>query len=422
MNIKNYIKKYAFLVILLAMIVFAANISKKTSSLTLTRYKSSVTGSDTSRVAKWEIKTLSSSGETNNFDLGFRTSILDKDDNGYWAFEICNSSEVDGEIDENSYIRIRLDNESYNILSSDTINWNFINETANPLSFNLYAYKGKLNDILMYEYNDLSITYDEYIVLDNKEKKNYTLKQINASNSLIIIDTISNDKNQTFQKAYEDLDSKRVYYYYLDIKLGDNIKNILSLPTVGSSPDNTISFIIDWNVDVDYENTSTNESSNTNNTYYIYEISESIPMGYEETTLKSFKDSVANTTYYIYQKSLNYFDYTLYTSALTGGEPSFEFKSSNEFDVLKVKYSALSKDQITTIYGDENGDETGYKNISIDNYVDLKHYKEYLEFVQYKEYLKYSKSQQEALGYLSYGLKVNIQFNVCVKQTEPTVN
>lgn len=415
MNIKNYIKKYAFLVILLAMIVFAANISKKTSSLTLTRYKSSVTGSDTSRVAKWEIKTLSSSGETNNFDLGFRTTIIDE--GGCWAFEISNVSEVDGEIDENSYIRIRLDNESYNILSSDSINWNFIkdsndNPTNNPITFNLSAYKNSLNEILEYKNSDTTIKYDEY--MKNPENYNDYIPFLNESLSKTPFYTISSTDNNEFKKASELVDSKMVYYYYLDIKLGDKIKDLLSLPTVGTNPSNTISFIIDWNVDSSSSGSTNEGSSNTNvNDYYVYKIASSKPEEYENTVIKSFTDEndEDSITYNIYQKKLNFFDYTLHVSALTGGEPNFEFKADNEFDVVKVKYSSLNETQINEI--------KAYETKSISSYVDLKHYVEYLEYIQYKDYLEESKAQQEALGYLSYGLKVNINFNLYVKQTNP---
>lgn len=413
MNIKNYIKKYAFLVILLAMIVFAANISKKTTSLTLTRYKSSVTGSDTSRVAKWEIHTLSSSGEENNFDLGFRTTIIDE--GGCWAFEISNVSEVDGEIDENSYIRIRLDNESYNILSSDQINWNFIkdsndNATYNPIIFKLSAYKNSLSKILEYKNSVKTISYEQY--MENPGNYNDYIPVVKNSVIESPFYTISSSGNYEFKKSSELVDSKIVYYYYLDIKLGDKIKDLLSLPTVGTSPSNTISFIIGWDV-TESSSGSTNEglsSTTDNNKYSVYKIASSKPEKYEDTVIKSFTGE-DRITYNVYQKKVNFFDYTLYVSALTGGEPNFEFKADNEFDVVKVKYSSLNETQINEI--------KAYENNAISSYVDLKHYVEYLEYTQYANYLKESKAQQEALGYLSYGLKVNINFNLYVKQTDP---
>lgn len=390
MNAKKYIKKYAFLVIILAMIIFAANISKKTSSLTLTRYHSSTSGTDEARVAKWEIESVSMNNGTEvSFGSDFRAEIMEGTYN--WAFEFTNKSEVDAVISQTSKVRIRLDSENFTSTGNDTLGWNFINNINNPISFTIKVYSGKVEDNLVYvdKKNESNKIYNEYNKLSEEEKEKYTQQVKSDKTPLIEWVSLSSKQNIEFKKAYENVDSKMIYYYYIDLNLSDLNLNM----------DNSMTFVVDWNIN----SVTTGQTSDDVKQYKSYKISESNQLDkYNLNSKSEYKNQfkLNGITYYILESALmDSFEYTKYTSGITGGEPIFEFREGTES--VKVNFSNLDDKQKSIIESYKN-----YENVEISDYEDIKHYVEYLEYKEYKTYLDNHEKEQEALGYLMTDLRL----------------
>lgn len=405
--IKTYIKKYGFLLLAITLVILAANLSKNESSKTLTRYRKTVEATDSSRVARWKIDTKEiKNGNLVELDSAFRTEILEG--SGNWVFEISNGSEVNAEIDLDSKIRIRLDNDSFNRHSSDTLNWNFLSDSNgvinNPISFNIKMYKTPLTNLLKYENGTSVLSYDEYSVLSETEKKQYT-QIINDSLSdeitLNLLD-LNSTKNNVFTKDNEQTQNKLVYYYYLDVSLKDIIdatSNYLKMPI-----DDTFSFVISWNV-TGGASSSTVTDDVTYNGYKLVE-GRVLPDGFN-----SYETYIIDGVEYTLCKTndKNFYEYMKYVSSLTGGEAWFSFP--DEFGKeRRVKYSELTPSQITEL------ESTTFDKTSL---IGLKRYADHLEYTQYKKYLSDNEEHQAALGYLSYGLKVNMQFMIKVKQVKP---
>lgn len=420
-RVGTYFKKYGMLIIMLALIIVVANVCRKSSPITYAKYRVSVDGTDTSRVAKWQITKKSIlNGENIQLDSGFRTEILDG--SGTWAFQITNDSEVTATIEPNSKIRIRLDNDSFKRDSLSEIGWNFLyNDTKaidNPISFKIKVYKANIKDLLKYQSGTTILTYDEYMNLDSSAKESY--KQIvdeeveTRSFNLSILD-LSAEKPCTFELDSENVNSKMIYYYYYDIDFislisaVENKDEVLKLE-IGNN--NNLTFIIDWNVS--NLSTSSGEKVENENTYYGYKLVEdAIPSGFTSyPTATSSMYMLDGKTYYVCRSTgMNFYEYTKYTSALIGGEPGFEF-ISDAGGIMKVKYSDLD--------GKQKGEILNYVDASRTSTLsDLKHYIEKLEYTQYTSYLKDNEELQATLGYLSYGLKVNIQFELKVSQVKP---
>lgn len=423
-SIKLYIKKYGFLVIMLALIIVVANVCKRTSSVTLAKYRTSVDGTDSTRVAKWSLsKSSILQGDDIELDSGFRTEILDG--SGNWAFQISNDSEVDAAVDLDSTIRIRLDNDSFYRGSADTMNWNFLYSGTkvidNPISFSIKAYNANIRNLLKYKSPNETISYDEYITKTQEEKANYqqiidnTVASTNTSISLLDLNSAT---NLTFVKDNENINSKLIFFYYLDIRFKDIVDAIIDnnddivnkLLKLNMNSNSEITFVIDWNV-------ATTSVSGTGDTgvgeYYGYELLETVPEGY--SVIKTI--SLNGKEYNICKTTVkNFFEYQKYTSSLNGGEPRFEFPLETG-GVIKVKYSDLTLSQINEIMKYPNLSDIG--GTFTNTYTELQQCVEKLHFNEYKRFLDDNELQQQALGYLSYGLRVCIQFNIKIGQVKP---
>jgi len=416
--IKTFIKKYSLLFFSLVLIIVVANVMKSASSKTLTRYRKTVDGTDTARVAKWSITSKSvANGEDIELDSGFRCEVLEG--TGNWAFQISNDSMVTASVDLGSQIRIRLDNDSYGRHSDDEIDWNFLSDTNgkinNPISFKVTRYKENIENLLKYQHNETSaiISYDEFTNLSSSEKTNYT--QIIASNvasekTSLLID-LSDMSDITFKKESEQLNNKLVFYYYYDFKFSDVVNSVINSDsdflTLNMSDEKALTFVIDWNI------SSSAGSGNVedNTTYHGYKLAESssIPSGYEKYETISINDK----EYAVCRTSpKNFYEYMKYVSSLTGGEPWFNF-TDDTLSTKRVKYSDLTTSQIEAInsYPDALS--------SITSLDELQKYVEKLEYNEYSKFYKDSEEQQASLGYLSYGLQVKIQFSILVKQVKP---
>ncbi len=418
----KYFKKYVFIIFIIAIVILAANLSKKTSPLTLTRYRTSTSGTDSARVAKWEITAVSSKeGENIGIDSSFRNSITEGD--GNWAFQFTNKSEVDAFLAGSTKIRIRLDNDNFNSTSSDTIGWNFISDstgtTENPISFNLYVFNNSLNEVIQYKNIDPSsseiLSYDEFNEKAASEKANYKqVLKVTPSTNNTILNLKSDNALISFKKDNETINSKIIYFYYYDVQLSEvfntiNFDESFSLNMPGSTGNHYVTFVIDWNVKSNTSGGTT--SGNIEKTYHGHKVSTDIPKDF--TSKKTFNFNGV-TYYYCESNELDFYGYTNYVNGLIGNEPTFEFKLASSIETMKIKYSQLTSEQKGVI--------DGYKSITIENITtlsDLKHYCEYQEYTEYKKYLEDLKEQQAALGYLTYGLKVNLKFNVHISQKEP---
>lgn len=415
-NILAYLKKYGTILLMLVLIIIIANMCKESAPLTYTRYRTSVDGVDSARVAKWEIsKKALLEGVNIQLDSGFRTEILDG--SGNWVFQISNLSEVAASVDLNSNIRIRLDNDSFKRDSDLTIGWNFLKDQStpidNPISFKISAYKTNINSLLKYQNNTTIISYDEYQNLSTTEQANYTQIIDNTQEKLSFFE-LTKDTTTKFTLDSENVDSKIVYYYFIDIKFSDIINTLIEnekeqFSNLGINENNNLTFVIDWSV----TNSSSGEGTIDEDKYYkAYQVfQDEIPKGYTaySTTSPFLIDGV---NYYICQSNdMNFYEYTKYTSSLIGGEPGFNFSSDLGGDV-RVKYSELNDEQKTKILGYQTPNSSSTLN-------DLKHYAEKLEYNQYTDYIKDNEELQSALGYLSYGLKVKIQFDLNISQKIP---
>lgn len=423
-KIKLYIQKYGFLVLILTLIVVVANVCKKTSAVTLTKYRTSVNGTDSTRVAKWSLSQNSIlAGQQIALDSGFRTEILNG--TGNWAFQISNDSEVNATVDLSSSIRVRLDNDAFNRGSSDKMNWNFLKSESgniidNPITFVIKVYNASISELLKYQNDQGSvISYDQYMKKTPEEKENYTqVVDENVASTKINVSLLelNKTKNLEFTKSNENVNSKLVFFYYLDIKFEDIVNEITENQTdiknklfgLPMEEDKNITFIINWEVST----TSTTTGGANYGEYYGYELHETQPTNGTSTAV-----TIDGITYYFYKTNQkNFFDYQKYIASLNGGEPRFEFLLNNGV-YSKIKYSDLTTNQKQEI---EN-----YRDVDPSNpdstvtYSDLKHYVEKLQYKEYKRFLKDNEEQQVALGYLSYGLKVNIQFNIKIGQVKP---
>ena len=103
--------------------VFSSILSKDTSTA---KYHSVIIGSDTTRVAKWDIqgKHFIEGEASVNMDVGFNETITGTED-GAWYLEISNESEVEAILNKNSSISFRLYHDSYNLSSPQYLSWNF---------------------------------------------------------------------------------------------------------------------------------------------------------------------------------------------------------------------------------------------------------------------------------------------------------
>lgn len=415
-NILAYLKKYGTILLMLVLIIIIANMCKESAPLTYTRYRTSVDGVDSARVAKWEIsKKALLEGVNIQLDSGFRTEILDG--SGNWVFQISNLSEVAASVDLNSNIRIRLDNDSFKRDSDLTIGWNFLKDQStpidNPISFKISAYKTNINSLLKYQNNTTIISYDEYQNLSTTEKTNYTQIIDNTQEKLSFFE-LTKDTTTIFTLDSENVDSKIVYYYFIDINFSDIINTLTEnkkeqFSNLGINENNDLTFVIDWSV----TNSSSGEGTIDEDQYYkAYQVfQDEIPEGYTAYSTNSLF-LIDGVNYYICQSNdMNFYEYTKYTSSLIGGEPGFNFSSDLGGDV-RVKYSELNDEQKTKILGYQAPNSSSTLN-------DLKHYAEKLEYNQYTDYIKDNEELQSALGYLSYGLKVKIQFDLNISQKIP---
>lgn len=376
-------KKYAYFLLIFMVALFAAIGSEFKESGTVAKYLSSIDGSDSARVAKWDINAVDEKGES---IIMVTESRNVPNGEGSWYFQISNNSEVNAKISETSKIKIRLDSDQLSeIYKVGEHYWDFITVSKNgattiidnPINFKLELYSGE-------------ITY--------KVNTAFTFNEVNyAVNSIITVSTYNNilDKNSALLENLTPIypSSTPVVVFDTNINENDDIKLIygeegddlnkiryleatVDVDALELDMTDTYTYKLSWNVSTEG---SGNGEGSVSNAYFVY------------SSYTSASNNV-KTTY-------DYFEYLIYLSSLNG-EPSFTYG-----DKL-YRYSKLTEEQINII-----------KNIST-NAGHTYNIVEHQNLLEYERFLENKKNFEANLGYLEMGLKVSIHFELNVEQVD----
>ena len=442
------LKKYVWYIVVLVFlvgIIILTNTIKMTSSTA--KYHSEVAAFDESRVAKWNIDYLSSHmGKT----LDIKSSInktLDAENIGNWFVEVTNNSEVSAHLDKNSYIRFRIDHSTYDKDSPSTISWNFLKDSSsnpivNPVTLKVTLYDKTIDDLIVsYKKGSTNITKDAYNALSEAEKNGY----IEVLNSSAFSKELFITTDITLTKGLDPLEN--TYYYYTDVKMADLVfssdeeikaqeKNLLEL--LVSETNKTFTVCISWTVDQDSQ--SGGDGTLDTKKYNAYEV-----LNQDEDRTGYIIDGtykIGDATYYIAHRSLDFFNYQIFTSGFGGdGEPYYEFDGSVVGSKVLVYHSRLDTEGYTSKvlgYKNDHGvsiTETTTDGVKTKTYnvgttlstrsssgtltlQDLQEAVDYFVYDVHKEFINDNKSFQESLTYLSYGLSCKLQFHLIISQME----
>lgn len=394
---------------------------------TSTAYKTTINGSDGARVAKWDIASISRrEGETLELSTGFAGEITSK---GNWYFEIENKSEVNAMLNKNSTVTFRLLHDSFKNFEEKEISWNFLDGKDNEIKFILYACEGNINDLLKYVNNSDStdiIDYTTYMSLSPQEKDQYTEKYLGEDETEIC--KLDSSMTQTFKKTSGTIDEVSQIYYELTFDFSE-LTDDQSILGFGDSKKNT-TFRLFW--DVPYQCTEHVDANSDGycdkcedpistqtfayNKYIISETSTDID-GYKiyrgegniDDTTKDpivFKDEDGNDCYIFVSDAVDFFGYQKYTSTL-GGEPMYEFLNSTNTQELLVNHSKLSDEQIEQI-----------ETYSLEAGSNVDKAWERLTYYVYEQFSADYDEVQSSLSYMSYGITLQIIYNLKVEQVD----
>ena len=133
------IKKYLFIIAVCAVIAILVYSSETNQSRTNAAYRTEMNGTDSARVAKWDINSLDKDGEEMSLSADVQNI---ESGSGNWFLEIENLSEVSAKLNGSSTIGLRLDSEIFGLKSYGNDNpWNFIEGESNPIKFVVYILK-----------------------------------------------------------------------------------------------------------------------------------------------------------------------------------------------------------------------------------------------------------------------------------------
>ena len=409
--IKFLKEKWIFLVFVLVVfgiLSISGNFKQSTSSA---KYRSEISGDDSTRVAKWDVSTISKKdGAVIELDAGFGTT-LDTGSRGNWFIEISNSSEVNAILGNDTTIRFRMDHPSYNGESADTESWNFLEGGNNPVTITVTVYKGTID----------SLTIDAN-------------QQVTNSGVQVFTTTA-----QTFTKAVETVDSKLVYYYYKDIKVSDIPGLTDTIKTIKMNDSSTnITIGLNWVTGSDTSGTgSTVLDSKIYKAFEIFK-SNALPTNYstayEEIGRKTYGEDDEAVTYVVAYRDCNFFDYQIFTSSFGGdGEPYFKFKNTYGAEVIKYYSEILDTTEENIVKGyftftdtNSNGEVLNDDLVTqvttavngATNLEALEHIIDSCRFAVHEEFLNDNELYQESLSYLQYGLTCSVQFTLKVEQKD----
>lgn len=393
-------------VIALFLILVASSMKNGTNA----KYNSRVDMDSSTRVAKWDVKGITKkNGQNINFEAGFSSKLAEGDE-GNWYFHISNYSEVNAKISDNSRIRFRIDNDSYDSSIKDTITWNFMKDPTtnlplnNPIYFSIEAYDSSVETLIKYQNKTTgtTISYDDYQNLSSTDKEKYDEIISNSVNKIKLFETSQNAF--TLTKASEkDKNDKTIYFYYFDINFKDYFttayESFLQLGFDNRKTDTT--FRVSWKIN----KVGSQQTTSAERKYNVYSISNN-----QEPDKPIYGPLNEGTiTYYIGATEMNLFDYCLYQHASLTGEPMFTF-TNNKGKTYTVQYSYLTDEQKELI--------RSYVHNSITSLDDLNQLLEYYTYQEYTRYLKEEKEAKENSTYLEYGMKVQIDFIFGVEQID----
>lgn len=411
--------KYIMIVLVVIAGVLLAVSGNFSETKTMTAYKTTVNGSDSARVAKWDVVGVSrKNAQEMQLTSGFAEEITSE---GNWYFEISNLSEVNAMISKNSTVTFRLMHESFASFVDDEISWDFLDGKINEIKFELYAYNQNIDDILVYEKGTEQISYDDFMNLEEQAKVGYTEKFIGSSTEEKLICEIKSSMSNKFLKMTSKIDGVNQTYYELTFDFRE-LTDDQSLLGFGGTRQNT-TFRLYWYVPVQCTTHVDNDSddecdrchelmSSSTFAYSKYIISDTTNNieGYtiysDENNPVAFKDGNGNTKYIFKSDPVDFFSYQKYTSTL-GGEPMYEFLNAMGTQTLLIAHNKLSDQEKTTI--------NGY-DLTSNSDVDKA-----WERLTYEEYERFSANYnqvQNSLSYMSYGISMQIIFNLSVEQVD----
>lgn len=383
--------KSVYIIGILFTIVFVIIILMMPSSLvssTNSSYKTSISGSDYARVAKWNIVSVDKDGNNVLMNVDF-VKKLDSGSTGYWFFEMNNQSEVLAELDNSSSITLKLKHNNFSGLANE-ITWNFL-EGDNPVTFQGLFFDDSIDNILSYEnvYTSQAITNDEYNLLQDDEKVNYK-EVIKKKETKTLFKT-----NGTL-KFQRKIDNGEAYYESV-IPLTFPSEN-----KVMDMTGNKKTIALYWNV----SDSSTGSGTSITNKYNAYSLVTDATNKQIVSGTNATGYPIGDSRYYIVYDEKDYFDYL----NTFGFEPMFVFPTTLIGGTEKVSYSKLTSAQIVTI--------TSYEINNPSSLDDLKHYVEKLTYMQFSAFEKDVEKFEQEQGYIGYGLICNILFNIRVSQVD----
>ncbi|CCY07058.1 unknown [Coprobacillus sp. CAG:698] len=383
--------KSVYIIGILFTIVFVIILLMMPSSLvssTNSSYKTSISGSDYARVAKWNIVSVDKDGNNVLMDVDF-VKKLDSGSTGYWFFEMNNQSEVLAELDNSSSITLKLKHNNFSGLANE-ITWNFL-EGDNPVTFRGLFFDDSIDNILRYENIQTSqvITINQYNKLQDDEKVNYKEVIIKTETKILF-------KTNSTLKFQRKIDNGEAYYESV-IPLTFPSEN-----KVMDMTGNKKTIALYWNV----SDSSTGSGTSITNKYNAYSLVTDATNKQIVTGTNATGYPIGDSRYYIVYDEKDYFDYL----NTFGFEPMFVFPTTLIGGTEKVSYSKLTSAQIQTI--------TSYEINNTSSLDDLKHYVEKLTYVQFSAFEKDVEKFEQEQGYIGYGLICNILFNIRVSQVD----
>lgn len=383
--------KSVYIIGILFTIVFVIILLMMPSSLvssTNSSYKTSISGSDYARVAKWNIVSVDKDGNNVLMNVDF-VKKLDSGSTGYWFFEMNNQSEVLAELDNSSSITLKLKHNNFSGLANE-ITWNFL-EGDNPVTFRGLFFDDSIDNILSYEnvHTSQVITINQYNSLQDDEKVNYK-EVIKKKETKILFET-----NGTL-KFQRKIDNGEAYYESV-IPLTFPSEN-----KVMDMTGNKKTIALYWNV----SDSSTGLGTSITNKYNAYSLVTDATNKQIVSGTNATGYPIGDSRYYIVYDEKDYFDYL----NTFGFEPMFVFPTTLIGGTEKVSYSKLTSAQIVTI--------TSYEINNPSSLDDLKHYVEKLTYMQFSAFEKDVEKFEQEQGYIGYGLICNILFNIRVSQVD----
>lgn len=378
------IKKYLFIIAVCAVIAILVYSSETNQSRTNAAYRTEMNGTDSARVAKWDINSLDKDGEEMSLSADVQNI---ESGSGNWFLEIENLSEVSAKLNGSSTIGLRLDSEIFGLKSYGNDNpWNFIEGESNPIKFVVYIYDCPLSSILSYNMKQggstINITYAEYLALSEAERKACKEVVDETVDSVIVFDTSSATNPIALDHVSEAYIDHIENYLYQEFNLSSILLNF------GINENNKKCIRIYWQID-----DSIGSTTGTSDKFTIY----------DEETGDVLKDNV------------DLFDYQKYISGLKG-EPSYDLMVGDE--IQTIRHERLNSDQeeylLREYYEDDPAtlvDESTIKKTGKDLY-------QRLTYIMYENFKTKQKEYLQTLGYMECGLTCSIVFNLKIEQVD----